>query len=29
MTELSLIPQGAAAAGISFDELCNQIVQLV
>ena len=29
MTELSLIPQGAAAAGIPFDELCNQIVQLV
>ena len=29
MTELSLIPQGAAAAGIPFDELCNQIVHLV
>jgi D-alanine-D-alanine ligase len=28
MTELSLIPQGAAAAGISFPELCEQIVQL-
>ena len=28
MTELSLIPQAAAAAGISFDELCERIVQL-
>ncbi|MDQ6736216.1 MAG: D-alanine--D-alanine ligase [Gemmatimonadota bacterium] len=28
MTELSLIPQGAAAAGIAFDELCERIVQL-
>jgi D-alanine-D-alanine ligase len=28
MTELSLIPQGAAAAGIGFDELCERIVQL-
>ncbi len=28
MTELSLIPQGAAAMGISFPELCEQIVQL-
>jgi len=28
MTELSLIPQAAAAAGISFVELCEQIVQL-
>ena len=27
MTELSLIPQAAAAAGISFPELCEQIVQ--
>ncbi len=27
MTELSLIPQGAAAAGISFPELCEEIVQ--
>ncbi len=26
MTELSLIPQGAAAAGISFPELCEEIV---
>jgi D-alanine-D-alanine ligase len=26
MTELSLIPQGAAAAGISFPELCETIV---
>ena len=26
MTELSLIPQGAAAAGISFAELCEVIV---
>jgi D-alanine-D-alanine ligase len=25
MTELSLIPQGAAAAGISFPELCERI----
>ncbi|MBA3644769.1 MAG: D-alanine--D-alanine ligase [Gemmatimonadaceae bacterium] len=28
MTELSLIPQGAAAMGISFAELCERIVQL-
>jgi D-alanine-D-alanine ligase len=28
MTELSLIPQGAAAAGISFDALCERIVRL-
>jgi D-alanine-D-alanine ligase len=28
MTELSLIPQGAAAAGISFADLCERIVQL-
>lgn len=28
MTQLSLIPQAAAAAGISFPELCEQIVQL-
>jgi len=28
MTELSLAPQGAAAAGISFSELCERIVQL-
>ena len=28
MTELSLIPQGAAAMGISFSELCERIVQL-
>lgn len=28
MTELSLIPQGAAAAGISFPELCERIVRL-
>ena len=28
MTELSLIPQAAAAAGISFRELCERIVQL-
>jgi D-alanine-D-alanine ligase len=28
MTELSLIPQAAAAAGISFGELCERIVQL-
>ena len=28
MTELSLIPQGAAAMGISFPELCERIVQL-
>jgi D-alanine-D-alanine ligase len=27
MTELSLIPQGAAAAGISFAELCEEIVK--
>ena len=28
MTELSLIPQGAAAMGMSFPELCERIVQL-
>lgn len=28
MTELSLIPQAAAAAGIGFAELCERIVQL-
>jgi D-alanine-D-alanine ligase len=28
MTELSLIPQGAAAAGISFPELCDRIAGL-
>jgi len=28
MTELSLIPQGAAAAGMSFPELCEEIVRL-
>ncbi len=28
MTELSLIPQAAAAAGISFPELCERIVRL-
>ncbi|MHB1096083.1 MAG: D-alanine--D-alanine ligase family protein [Gemmatimonadaceae bacterium] len=28
MTELSLIPQSAVAAGISFAELCDRIVQL-
>jgi D-alanine-D-alanine ligase len=28
MTELSLIPQAAAAAGISFPALCDKIVQL-
>lgn len=28
MTELSLIPQGAAAAGIAFPELCERIVEL-
>ena len=28
MTELSLIPQAAAAAGITFAELCERIVQL-
>jgi len=28
MTVLSLIPQGAAAAGIGFEELCERIVQL-
>jgi D-alanine-D-alanine ligase len=26
MTELSLIPQGAAAAGMSFADLCEEIV---
>jgi D-alanine-D-alanine ligase-like ATP-grasp enzyme len=28
MTALSLIPQGAAAAGIGFGELCERIVRL-
>jgi len=28
MTELSLIPQGAAAMGIAFSELCERIVRL-
>jgi D-alanine-D-alanine ligase len=28
MTQFSLIPQGAAAAGIGFDEMCERIVQL-
>jgi D-alanine-D-alanine ligase len=28
MTELSLIPQGAAAMGLSFPELCEEIVRL-
>jgi D-alanine-D-alanine ligase len=28
MTQLSLIPQAAAAAGIAFPELCERIVQL-
>jgi D-alanine-D-alanine ligase len=28
MTELSLIPQAAAAAGISFEDLCERIVHL-
>jgi D-alanine-D-alanine ligase len=28
MTALSLIPQGAAAAGIPFDSLCERIVHL-
>jgi D-alanine-D-alanine ligase len=28
MTELSLIPQGAAAMGIPFPELCERIVKL-
>jgi D-alanine-D-alanine ligase len=28
MTELSLIPQAAAAAGITFPELCDRVVQL-
>jgi D-alanine-D-alanine ligase len=28
MTELSLIPQGAAAMGISFPELCERIARL-
>jgi D-alanine-D-alanine ligase len=28
MTELSLVPQGAAAAGISFPELCERIAML-
>jgi D-alanine-D-alanine ligase-like ATP-grasp enzyme len=28
MTELSLIPQGAAAMGISFPDLCERIARL-
>jgi D-alanine-D-alanine ligase len=28
MTQTSLIPQAAAAAGISFPELCDRIVHL-
>jgi D-alanine-D-alanine ligase len=28
MTQLSLIPQAAAAAGIAFPELCERIVQI-
>jgi D-alanine-D-alanine ligase len=28
MTELSLIPQGAAAMGMSFADLCEEIVRL-
>jgi D-alanine-D-alanine ligase len=28
MTQTSLIPQAAAAAGISFSELCDRIAQL-
>ena len=28
LTALSLVPQGAAAAGISFPELCERIVKL-
>ena len=28
MTELSLIPQGAAAMGMSFPDLCEEIVRL-
>jgi D-alanine-D-alanine ligase-like ATP-grasp enzyme len=28
MTELSLIPQAAAAAGMSFGDLCERIVTL-
>jgi D-alanine-D-alanine ligase-like ATP-grasp enzyme len=28
MTEFSLIPQGAAAMGIKFPELCERIVKL-
>ncbi|MBL8984311.1 MAG: D-alanine--D-alanine ligase, partial [Gemmatimonadetes bacterium] len=28
MTQLSLVPQAAAAAGISFPELCERIVSL-
>ena len=28
MTETSLIPQAAAAAGLSFDALCERLVQL-
>ena len=28
MTPLSLLPEAAAAAGISFDELCLQMVRL-
>ncbi|MEM6886115.1 MAG: D-alanine--D-alanine ligase, partial [Verrucomicrobiota bacterium] len=28
MTELSLLPEAAAAAGISFGQLCHQILEL-
>jgi D-alanine-D-alanine ligase-like ATP-grasp enzyme len=28
MTEFSLIPQGAAAMGMSFAELCEEIAKL-
>jgi D-alanine-D-alanine ligase-like ATP-grasp enzyme len=28
MTELSLVPQGAAAAGLLFPALCGRIVEL-
>jgi D-alanine-D-alanine ligase-like ATP-grasp enzyme len=28
MTELSLIPQGAVASGMSFAELCEEIANL-
>jgi len=28
MTETSLIPEGAAAAGMSFADLCEEVVRL-